>query len=54
MIKKIPTTAEAERWIDPDTFIYRNKSYTITGNCKIIRKLNKKQSLLNPNLKETN
>lgn len=31
MTEKLPDSSMAEKWLDPDTFIYKGKTYRVTG-----------------------
>lgn len=34
-LKEIPTTAEAEKWLTPDTFVVKGKVYIITNTGQV-------------------
>lgn len=35
--KPNPTTADAEKWLTPETFLYRGVTYRVTPDCKVVR-----------------
>jgi len=39
----IPDTSQAEKWVTPETFLFKKRLYRITPDCKVIRVVDKKR-----------
>ena len=37
MTDKMPEIADAEKWLDPDTFIFKGERFIVTPDIKVIR-----------------
>ncbi len=47
MRDKKPEIADAERWLDPDTFVFEGNTYIVTPDIKVIRAKIKPKNVIN-------